>query len=172
MARETSISKFFALFDVLVRAFLACKGGWSRLVARTLQRSRRPLPEFSDLEGIENFRRENFKYRNDPLFGVLDYYQHPGHLMVSQRGDCDCQAVWVYKATQQLPHHRAQVITVVSPAIWKNHVFCAIEKPDKTLFSIDTRGLHSHLDEADMIAWYNAYFKTRYRPYATPYPFE
>jgi hypothetical protein len=102
---------------------------------------------------------------------VLDYYQHPEHLMVSRRGDCDCQAVWVYKAARQLPHHRAHIVTVVSLQVWKNHVFCLIENP-RGLFSIDSRGLRPHRDYEDAIAWYNGAFKTRYRPYATPYPFD
>jgi hypothetical protein len=160
-----------SIFDWIVPRFLTAKQAWSRKIAATFQRKRLPLPAFNSLEEIEWYRLEHFRYRNDPLFGVLDYYQHPEHLMVSKRGDCDCQATWVYQAAQSLAGHQAEIITVVTWQIWKNHVFCAISTPDGRLYSIDTRGLHPHEDRQDMLAYYNRAFRTRYRPYHTDYPF-
>lgn len=160
-----------SIFNAIVPRFLKAKAVWSRWIAQKLQRRRLGMPAFASIEEIEWYRLENFRYRNDPLFGVLDYYQHPEHLMVSRRGDCDCQATWVYKAVQGLPGHQAELITVVSWQIWKCHVFCAITTPDGRLCSIDTRGLHPHENRQDMLFFYNRAFRTHYRAYPTEYPF-
>lgn len=162
----------WAPFDRLVLRYLGWKARWSRAIAGRYQTERKSIPAFDSVEELEMYRRDRFRYRNDPMFGLLDYYQHPEHLMVTQAGDCDCQAVWVYKALQSMFDHRAEIVTIVSPVVWKNHVFCAVTRPDGRLCSIDTRGLHEHRDQADMIDFYNRAFKTRFRAYPTSYPFE
>ena len=97
---------------------------------------RRPIPVFETPADASRyyFTDHGNPYTGDPLWGVVDFYTHPGRLQAALDAgkeavarlfiDCDDVSLWYAWAIAKMPGYEAQIVTLIDHRVVGSHVVC------------------------------------------------
>lgn len=172
-----------------VAGFLQAKADWSWQNHDKFKAGdqRSPVPLFLTPVGAAAYYAvaKGNPYTGDPLWGVVDFYTHPGRLAWAlEQGpeairrlfiDCDDVAAFYLFAVQQMPGYEAQLVTLIDERIVGSHVVC-LWRGGGAQGILDTNGYRvlSNLTEATICATMTDLYAGRGYHYVgacdTPYP--